>query len=110
MLYDERRKCKRDVQHYLNQKRGRIERRCIQKRDEMFRDPQRFQSGSASKHVPEKLFVNGNLVSDQEILISIWESHFEVQGKLQVSSNCCLKEVVLKVRDMECASYEESDR
>ena len=77
----------------------------------MFREnhPQRFQSGSAGKHIPEKLLVNGNLVSDQEVLISIWASHFEAQGKSQVSSKCCLKEVVLKVRDMECASYEESD-
>ena len=110
-LYEERRKCKRDVQHYLNQKRGRIERRRIQQRDEMFSEnhPRRFRSGSAGKHVPEKLLVNGNLVSDQEDLISIWASHFEAQGKSQVSSNRCLTEVVLKVRDMECASYEESD-
>ena len=52
---------------------------------------------------------NGNDVPDQEALMSIWASHFEAQGKSRVSSNCCLKEVVLKVRDMECASYEEGD-
>ena len=106
MLYDERRKCKRDVQHYLNQKMGRIERQRIQKQDEMFGEehPQRFHSGSACKHVPEKLLVDGNLVTDQEALLSIWAGHFEVQGKSQVSSICCLKDVVVKVRDMECAS------
>ena len=94
MLYDERRKCKRDVQQYLNRKKGRIERRRIQKRDEMFHEnhPRRFQSGNAGKHVPEKLLVNGNLVSDQEALMSIWASHFEAQGKSRVSSNYCLKE------------------
>ena len=56
-----------------------------------------------------KLLVSWNLVSDQEDLMSIWASHFEAQGKSQESSNCCLKEVLLKVRDMKCASYEESD-
>ena len=34
-LYDDRRKCKRDVQQYLNKERGTMERR-IQKRDSMF--------------------------------------------------------------------------
>ena len=53
--------------------------------------------------------MNGNLISDQEALMSIWASHFEAQGKSRVSSNCWLKEVVLKVHDMECASYEEGD-
>ena len=48
--------------------------------------PLRFQSGSADKHVPEKLLVNGNLVCDQKALMSIWVSHFEVQGKSQVPS------------------------
>ena len=31
-----------------------------------------------------KLLVNGNFVSDQEALMSIWASHFEAQGKSQV--------------------------
>ena len=53
VLYSERRMCKRDVQRHLNR---RIERRRIQKRDEMFREnhPQHFHSGSTCKHVPEK--------------------------------------------------------
>ena len=33
LLYDERRKCKRDVQHNLNRQRGNWERKRIQKRD-----------------------------------------------------------------------------
>lgn len=38
-VYDDRRKCKRDVQQYLNNKRGIMERRRIQKRDSMFSAP-----------------------------------------------------------------------
>ena len=41
--------------------------------------------------------------------MSIWASDFEAQGESQVSSNSCLKEVILKAHDMECALYEESD-
>ena len=37
-LYDERRKCKRDVEQYLNKKRAILERKRIQKRDNMFND------------------------------------------------------------------------
>ena len=52
--------------------------RDVQKRDGMLRENHpHFQSGSAGIHVPEKLLVNGNLVSDQEALMSIWASHLK---------------------------------
>ena len=87
---DEMRKCKRDVQCYLNLQRGNLERRCIQKRDDMFnihKHPQRFRSSGGCKHVPEKLLVNDTLIMDPETLPSTWVNHFESGGKSQALSN-----------------------
>ena len=93
LLYDVimRRKCKQDVQHYLNWQRGNRERKRIQKRDSMFsqKHPQRFRSRNESKHIPEKLLVNGSLITDPEALLSTWASHFEAQGHSQLSSERC---------------------
>ena len=111
LLYDERRKCKCPVQHYLNQQRGNWERKRIQKRDSMFsqKHPQRFRSRNESKHIPEKLLVNGNLITDSEALLSTWASHFEAQGHSQLSSNDFRKDVHSKVQDLEYGSFCESD-
>ena len=71
--------------------------------------PQRFRSRNESKHIPEKLLVNGNLITDPEALLSTWASHFEAQGHSQLSSNDFLKDVHSKVQDLEYGSFCEND-
>ena len=65
-LYDERRKCKCNVQRYLNRKRANQERRQIQKHDDMFSQnhPQRFRSGNKMNHTCKKFAVNNLLVTN----------------------------------------------
>ena len=94
-LCDERRKCKRDVQRYLNLQRGNLERQRIQKRDDMFRQnhSQRFRLNCRSKHIPEKLFVDDTLIANPETLLSTWVNHFESAGRSQIPLNNFLKEV-----------------
>ena len=55
-------------------------RTCIQQDDEMFQKghPYRFQTGGRKKVGCSKLFVNGNLVSDADALISTWANHFKL--------------------------------
>ena len=61
-LYDERRKCKRDVQHNLRE---------VTWKDRLFRNmmtcrqshPQRFCLNCRSKHIPEKLLVDNTLIT-----------------------------------------------
>ena len=79
-LYDERRKCKCDVQRYLNRQPANQERRRIQKRDDMFSQnyPQRFRSG-VKNHTCEKLIVNNSLVTNTEELLATWVNHFETR-------------------------------
>lgn len=60
-------------------------------------------SGSDCEHVPEKLSVDGNLVSNHETLLSIWANHAK-----KIASLFKLLPVVVKVCDTECPSYVES--
>ena len=102
-FYDDERKCKRDVQQYLNKKRAILERKRIQKRDNMFNDkhPRRFQSTAASKHIPEKLLVNNTRITDPSCVLSTWAEHFESLSKSQITSSVPLTEIHKRVQDME---------
>jgi len=66
--YEKRKMCKRDVSSHLSKCRTRLERRTIQKRDEMFAShhPKRFKSHS-SKTQGSSLIVNGKLVTDSAL-------------------------------------------
>ena len=110
-LYDDRRKCKADVRQYLNKKRGKIERNKIQKRDNMFneRHPHRFRASTVSKHIPDKLLVDNNLITDPSHVLSTWADHFESLGQSQVSSSSPLSEIQKRVNDMERRSFNDND-
>ena len=106
-LYDDRRKCKRDVQQYLNKKRAILERKRIQKRDNMFNDkhPHRFRSNTVSKHIPPKLLVNNTLITDPSCVLSTWAEHFESLSKSQITSSVPLTEIQKRVHNMERCSF-----
>ena len=104
----ERRNCKRNAQQYLNKITGTVERR-IQKRDNMFceKHPCQFWSSTVSKHIPDKILVNNNFITDLGCVLSTWAEHFESLSQSQKTASAPLSEIQKRIQDMERCSFNE---
>ena len=73
------------------------------------RHPHRFRASTVSKHIPDKLLVDNNLITDPSHVLSTWADHFESLSQSQVSSSSPLSEIQKRVNDMEQRSFNEND-
>ena len=76
-LYDERKKCKKNVRVYLSQCQAQLQRKVIQKRDQAFHShqPKHFTM-SSQKSGGTSLLINGFLNSDPSSVLPLWADHF----------------------------------
>ena len=65
-------------------------------------NPHCFHSTTISKHIPNKLVIDGTTISDQNSVLSTWAENFESLSKSQIMSSAPLM-------DLECCSFSESD-
>ena len=105
-----RKKCKRDVSSHLSKCRARLERRTIQKRDELFAShhPKRFKSHS-SKTQGSNLIINGKLVTGPTSVLNKWVQHFTNLGQSLCSSNPSLSNIQSQIHQLEAQTYLEND-
>ena len=106
LVYEKRKECKRKVSEYISKCRGRLERKSIQRRDEMFKKnhPQRFKSKSPRTQ-GTNISVDGTRVSDLPSVLDLWADHFSELGESRCSSNPNLDTYVSNLNDLDNKSF-----
>lgn len=99
-----------EVSSHLLKCRAPLERRTIQKRDEMFasQHPKHFMSHS-SKTEGSSLIVDSELVTDPTLVLNKWVDHFTPLGQSLCSSNPSLSNVQSQIHQLEAQIYEENN-
>ena len=87
----------------MNTCRAREERKCIQRRDEMFESnhSRHFQSNYKKKVSCTKLLSDGKVISDPDELVAVWESYFKSLATSKCSSNPQLMSSLQKLNVLE---------
>ena len=104
-LYDERKKCKKNVRVYLYQCQAQLQRKVIQKRDQAFHShhPKRFNS-SSWKSGGTSLLINGSPNSDPSRVLPPWAYHFSNLSTSRLSNNPSLQKIWNTIPEVEIAT------
>ena len=109
-LYDERKKCKKNVRVYLSQCQAQLQRKVIQKRDQAFHShhPKRFKT-SSKKSGGTSLLINGSPNSDPSCVLPLWADHFSNLSTSRLSNNPSLQEIWNTIPEVEIATLVDEE-
>ena len=101
-LYDERKKCKKNVRVYLSQCQAQLQRKVIQKRGEAFHSHHpNCSTMSSQKSGGTSLLINGSPNSDSSCVIPLWADHFSNLSTSRLSNNPSLQKIWNTIPEVE---------
>ena len=104
--FDEKKKLKKLTKKCADKCRANLERHSLERREKLFKtkDPRRFRVPSHKASLGERLFYNGEIISDPSTILSCWTNHFQTIFQSKATSNTDVTTALKELNHLEIQS------